>query len=473
MKSVFLFLCFVVLTLTSQGQNFPRLDLSDNGHVIELDGDEYYFLMRARVDRTFDAREAIFQINDWLEARSYMWLFAVDFEMKSSSDLEGFFVFEVQPNQGSDMRRCVFPSLLSNGYLEIHQYPPGIIPREYTLGGDCSCYYPGRIVKLTLNGSEEGVDYELLRGGIKVSTLSGTGGALTFRATNAGTYTVRAVRGEVSRSMNGSVKLNESPVFGGRLSLVNPNPVVIPPDGGHAEIPFSFTGSASEIIPLLQEVAVSCCSGESSYWNSSFLFACGQTGTNTGKFIVVAGPNLSDTDLESRFVLDTQATYGILELVQPNGGMLRSWRRRDRIRQHGDSQSECPAALSPLSPLLQRQFGDRAVGRYLYRSDGIRPLPYTGCVRRPRGVDERQRGCLASDYALYDRRRWCSDQQPPCGNHAERFGTGADVPFVVWQHGGVHAFRNGFGASFQRIIARRLPDRGGFAGLLRRDERQC
>lgn len=97
------------------GAEFSRcLDLSDNGHVIELDGDEYYFLMRARVDRTFDAREAIFQINDWLEARSYMWLFAVDFEMKSSSDLEGFFVFEVQPNQGSDMRRCVFPSLLSN-----------------------------------------------------------------------------------------------------------------------------------------------------------------------------------------------------------------------------------------------------------------------------------------------------------------------------------------------------------------------
>ena len=350
MKSVFLFLCFVVLTLTSQGQNFPRLDLSDNGHVIELDGDEYYFLMRARVDRTFDAREAIFQINDWLEARSYMWLFAVDFEMKSSSDLEGFFVFEVQPNQGSDMRRCVFPSLLSNGYLEIHQYPPGIIPREYTLGGDCSCYYPGRIVKLTLNGSEEGVDYELLRGGIKVSTLSGTGGALTFRATNAGTYTVRAVRGEVSRSMNGSVKLNESPVFGGRLSLVNPNPVVIPPDGGHAEIPFSFTGSASEIIPLLQEVAVSCCSGESSYWNSSFLFACGQTGTNTGKFIVVAGPNLSDTDLESRFVLDTQATYGILELVQPNGGMLRV----ADVRGGGEiaSGSTATVSLSAQQPLV-------------------------------------------------------------------------------------------------------------------------
>ena len=86
MKSVFLFLCFVVLTLTSQGQNFPRLDLSDNGHVIELDGDEYYFLMRARVDRTFDAREAIFQINDWLEARSYMWLFAVDFEIRTWKD---------------------------------------------------------------------------------------------------------------------------------------------------------------------------------------------------------------------------------------------------------------------------------------------------------------------------------------------------------------------------------------------------
>lgn len=106
MKSVFLFLCFVVLP-TSQGQNFPRMDLSDNGHVIELDGDEYYF-NACPCGPYLRAREAIFQINDWLEARSYMWLFAVDFEMKSSSDLEGFFVFEVQPNQGSDMRRCVF-----------------------------------------------------------------------------------------------------------------------------------------------------------------------------------------------------------------------------------------------------------------------------------------------------------------------------------------------------------------------------
>ena len=55
MKSVILFLCFAVLTLTSQGQSFPRLDLSDNGRVIELDGSESYFLMRARVDRTLHA----------------------------------------------------------------------------------------------------------------------------------------------------------------------------------------------------------------------------------------------------------------------------------------------------------------------------------------------------------------------------------------------------------------------------------
>ena len=50
MKSVFLFLCFVIFALTSPGRDFPRLDLSLNGPVIRLDGHEDRFLMHACVE---------------------------------------------------------------------------------------------------------------------------------------------------------------------------------------------------------------------------------------------------------------------------------------------------------------------------------------------------------------------------------------------------------------------------------------
>ena len=327
MKSVILFLCFAVLTLTSQGQSFPRLDLSDNGPGIVLKGNENYFLMRARVDRTFHAGNAISQLNAWLEARSYIWLFAVDFKMQSSSDLEGFFVFEVQPNRDSAMRRCVFPSLLTNSYLEILQYPIGVIPREYTLSGNCPCYYPGCIVELTLSGSEEGVSYELLCGSTKEKTLPGTGKALTFRVTAPGTYTVRAVRDGVSQLMKGSVTISEHPIFRDRLSLMTRSPFVVSPDGGVVEIPFSFTGGASEIFPSLLECVSSCNRGESRLWNPSFRLVCRQTGTNSGIFIVACGPDLHDTDLESRFVLNTQSAsdprVSVLVVQQPEGGSLR------------------------------------------------------------------------------------------------------------------------------------------------------
>ena len=299
MKSIFLFLCFLVLSLTSQSQEFPRLDLSPNGTEIILDGSEEYFLMRARVEQTFQAGEALSQLNACLEELSWTWLEAVHFEMESLSTLEGSFLFAVEPNQDTVVRRCVFPSFLNNSYLEILQYPEGVVPQVYTLSGGGQCYYPGRMVPLELSGSEEGVSYELFRGSTQVSTLSGTGEALTFQVTNTGTYTVRAVRNGVSRLMNGSAVVSEYSIFHGRLSLINRSPFAVYPDGDFAEIPFSFTGDAGDIFPTLQEVANSCNRGESLLWNSSFLLFCLQTGTNTGNLIVMCGPNLRDTVLES------------------------------------------------------------------------------------------------------------------------------------------------------------------------------
>ena len=323
MKSIFLFFCFVVLALTSQGQGLPRLDLSENGREIKLQGHEEHFLMRARVDHNFNSQEAIYQLNTLIERQlDVVWLRVLDFRMDPNSTQNGSFYFKVQQNRDSVIRHCFFPSLLTNGQLIVFQHPLGPVFQKYTLRGNNSGYYPGRKIDLTLSGSENGVEYELLRGGTKQYVLPGTGSTLTFPISETGIYTVRAVREHVSQLMDGSVDIEASPIFRGRLSFLKSPSVEISPNGGRVEVPFTFTGVADDIFPVLQDAVVSCFRGGSSLWDPSFLFVCAQTGPQSGSFTIVRGPNLRDTDQESRFVLNTQSADGEMKVSQRKGGKL-------------------------------------------------------------------------------------------------------------------------------------------------------
>ena len=322
MKSIFVFFCFAFSVLTLRGQGFPSLDLSDNGTVIKLDGLSDHFWMRARVEQTFDAKEAVSELNARLEEHHATWLRARNFRIDPNKNLQGAFYFVVQANRDSVVRRFVFPSYLNDSYLEILQYPVGS-PHEYTLSGGCPCYYPGRIVHLTLDGSEEGVEYELFRENTKEYALSGTGEALTFPITKPGTYSVRAAREHIFLWMNGSVRIEQSPVFRDCLSFVSSRSVSLSPDGERLEIPFTFTGTSDVVFSALREACYSCMKGESRYWDSTFKFICRQTASDAGVFIILRGPNLRDTELKSYFILDADKPRGVLTVRQPPGGRLR------------------------------------------------------------------------------------------------------------------------------------------------------
>jgi hypothetical protein len=91
-----------------------------------------------------------------------------------------------------------------------------------TLGG--SYCAGGTGVPVGLSGSQTGVNYQLLRGGSVVSTMAGTGSAITFASqTVAGTYTVVAVNPTTSCTSNMS---------GSTLVAINPLPTVATVTGG-------------------------------------------------------------------------------------------------------------------------------------------------------------------------------------------------------------------------------------------------
>ena len=83
-------------------------------------------------------------------------------------------------------------------------------PTQYTLSGD-SYYCPSGTATLTLSGSQSGISYQLLKGGVaEGDPVDGTGDALEWEVDAAGTYTVKAVENATysERTMSGSVTVS-------------------------------------------------------------------------------------------------------------------------------------------------------------------------------------------------------------------------------------------------------------------------
>jgi hypothetical protein len=80
-------------------------------------------------------------------------------------------------------------SILMNGSAVLDEVA---LPAVYTLSGSSAYCADVNGVTLTLSGSQIGVNYTLNKGGFPLSTLSGTGAALTWPNSTNGTYTVDA-----------------------------------------------------------------------------------------------------------------------------------------------------------------------------------------------------------------------------------------------------------------------------------------
>ncbi|MCU4155771.1 gliding motility-associated C-terminal domain-containing protein [Carboxylicivirga sp. A043] len=87
-------------------------------------------------------------------------------------------------------------------------------PTEFTFGSDVSIC-TGQTATLTLNGSETGIEYFLVKDGVEGIPVSGTGNSMDFSVTAAGTYSMRAknvLDNSCSKDMAGSAVVTVNPL---------------------------------------------------------------------------------------------------------------------------------------------------------------------------------------------------------------------------------------------------------------------
>jgi hypothetical protein len=118
--------------------------------------------------------------------------------------------------QISTKREAITVAGCDFGSTNIYSWAVNPLPTLFNVTGGGSYCAGGIGVNIGLSGSEVGVNYQLLLGGLNIGTpISGTGGALSFGLqTAAGTYTVVATNPSTgcSRQMAGSQTITINPL---------------------------------------------------------------------------------------------------------------------------------------------------------------------------------------------------------------------------------------------------------------------
>ena len=295
------------------------MDLSANPDTIKIDGAEGYFALRYSARETLDKQTTIKQINDFLQQQSWTWLHVVDV-IPDGSSLTGVLVAQVQANDTGEPRWCVFLSLLTSRPYFVYQYGPGVVPKMFTVGGNATIY-PGKRTPVTLTGSEQGTTYKLYRGTTLQASLPGTGSPLCFWVVNAGDYTIKATRGDMTREMNGSASVACYGVLQGKITVSSSPRVTLSKDGEGQLIPFTIDPGYSRGREELEEISLSLWRGESAAWDSTFVLRFVFSTSTTGQIAIGRGPNCGDTTKYAFFMLNPVDNL-FLEVSQPPGGTL-------------------------------------------------------------------------------------------------------------------------------------------------------
>lgn len=129
------------------------------------------------------------------------WGSGVRLSVSSWSDSMVVLQYECDPNLSSSARTLDTRILVSGGTLTFTQEGGGTL-ETYVVSGESNVGSP--YGKVHLDGSQSGVEYVLHRAdGYPVSTLMGTGSALTFEDVPGSVYTVTAYAGTASLAMSG------------------------------------------------------------------------------------------------------------------------------------------------------------------------------------------------------------------------------------------------------------------------------
>ncbi|MDL2320122.1 RHS repeat-associated core domain-containing protein [Alistipes sp. OttesenSCG-928-B03] len=157
--------------------------------------------------------------------------------------------------------------------------------------------YPGYRYSISLSGSEQGVEYVLMRSNEDVARLEGTGGQLVFTGDwGAGTFTVVAHKNGNTRNMKNTLQIPWSLLVEdkvGRIGGSDGAAVVLPPDGGQGEIMIMFehVENNGQVAIEASAMVESWMTGGNEKWNSDFLLTNRRGGPNYILLTVKANPN--------------------------------------------------------------------------------------------------------------------------------------------------------------------------------------
>lgn len=269
------------------------------------------FTVDVGLSSDFTESDFVSSVNGTLSSSSWYWVSVDSFSLTAART--GRVVFRVIPWSGSSDFTFTLRSSGSS-YVPVRQLshtdewldPSGVLET-----------YHGSLDTLLLNTSTPGVTYTLLLDGAPVSSLTGTGGPLSFVADSLGTYAVSSSSGRV----RGSVERRLFNFLRESLIVPEANPASLPSGSLTATMFCSCSPSVQQC--QVEEMFAAYNSGSVSYWDKGVrLTVTGWYGTSFG-LLISCGPNTSS----SSRVLDTRILTGsgTFLLSQSGGGNLSSY----------------------------------------------------------------------------------------------------------------------------------------------------
>lgn len=172
---------------------------------------------------------------------------------------------------------------------------------------------------IRLNTSAAGETYTLLRNGSPVSTKIGTGAALTFLASEPGTYTIAGSQNRI----RGNAVLQLYSFL--RSAQIQPqmNPVYLPGESLNSPLTCTFSPANPPMRSQLETMFAAFNNGEVSYWNPNIRIAITQWLAD--RFVVEiansVNPGTAGITNDTRILTDT----GTFKIMQGSGGGFRSY----------------------------------------------------------------------------------------------------------------------------------------------------
>ena len=280
--------------------SIPNIDFSvEENSRMTVSGGAGYVSFKYELKNSMTRGALIKLIEEKLKDVMYNWLtlaFYNDYEIG----------LDIQENNTGETRRFIFLSTYNRSAIVITQVSQATNVQVYNVVGGGETI-PTMEQEIILDGSEEGVKYNLYQGDVKISTQIGTGEKLIFTGSFSGNYYVQVEKDGLERRMNGMAQFKYfTLVLGDNMSLHNRN-ITIRPEGDVISIPFIFHQNYEDCWSDLRAIVKACNDEKVKSWNKEHqLYLSVDANRSKGMLHIIGSPNISPSARTSNLYLGPQ-----------------------------------------------------------------------------------------------------------------------------------------------------------------------